>query len=268
MLAHSPTRQTLRRLCTLLPLLLTLVKDVADAAAQPARTLEPLNWNALLTTERAAPWVNAGKAWVSTDGKQVAFFVQEPSSAEGISRTLTIKDVDTDAVVFQKTLFSEEESLQHHDDLDELARSRAHEVLAARPQDRWAPLEHVDLSSHEREFFSDACFEKRLHPKRTAKLGAVRVTYEEPLLQIWNQNKTVLKRQVLEWRVMQQGCPHASPSWLKRVFIDSTRGVVLLELGFCGTDLCPEPATAFHALRLPSSTKRSAKAARTQPPVK
>ena len=204
--------------------------------------------------------MNAGKAWVSTDGQQVAFVRQEPSSAEGISRTVIIKDVYTDAVVFQKTLFSEEESLQHHDDLEELARSRAHELLAARPQDRWVPLDHEDLSSHEREFFSDACFEKQLHPKRTARLGAVRVTYQEPHLQVWNQDKTVLKRQVLAWRVTQQGCPHASPSWLKRVFVDSTRGVVLLELGFCGTDLCPEPATAFHALRLPSSAKRTPKA--------
>jgi|GEM_PF-4064860 len=267
-------RRALRLICTLSTFFLVNAELVVEAAAPSSRPdpwvfSNPLRSEALFAAGYAAPWLNAGSAWVSTDGKQVAFFTREPSSAEGISRTLVVKDVDTDTVVFTKTLFSEEESRKHGTALERLARSRAQEVLAARPQDRWVPLAHQDLSSHEREFFSDACFEKQLHPKRSATLETLKVTYQEPRVQFWRRGKKVLDRKVPSWRFQREQCPHASPSWLNRVFSSHVHGVVLLELGFCGTDLCPEPATVFHTLRIPGEKPRTAEPSKpqaTEPP--
>ncbi|MFY0582805.1 hypothetical protein ACN28S_58645 [Cystobacter fuscus] len=256
-------RQALRFLCTLSAFALVpggLAADAVEPSSRPRPWVfsDPLRSEALFASGYAAPWLSAESAWVSSDGKRVAFFTREPSSAEGISRTLVVKDVDTDAVVFEKTLFSEEESLQHGIALERLARSRAREALAALPRNQWAPLAHLDLSSHEREFFSDACFEKQLHPKRSAALEALKVTYQEPRVQIWRRGKSVLDRKFPSWRLKQEQCPHASPSWLNRVFSSQLQGVVLLELGFCGSDLCSEPATTFHALRIPSGKRQAA----------
>jgi hypothetical protein len=213
---------------------------------------DPLRSNALFASGYAAPWFNPASAWVSSDGTHVAFFVREPSSAEGLSRTLVIKAVDTDTAVFEKTLFSEEESLQQGPALDRLARSRAREALASWPRAQWIPLVQQDLSSHEREFFSDACYQKQLHPQRSASLETLKITYQEPRVQVWRRGKKLLDRRVPSWKLKQEQCPRASPSWLNRAFTSGGRGVILLELGFCGTDLCPEPATAFHVLRIPS----------------
>lgn len=231
--------------------------DAAKAFPRPTPWIfpDPLRSDALFASGYAAPWFSTASAWVSSDGTHVAFFVREPSSAEGISRTLVIKEVDTDTAVFEKTLFSEEESLQQGAALDRLARSRAREALAAWPRGQWVPLAQQDLSSHEREFFSDACYQKQLHPKRTAALESLKITYQEPRIQVWRRGKKLLDRRTPDWKLKQDSCPHASPSWLNRAFTSTTQGVVLLELGFCGMDLCPEPSTAFHTLRISPATK-------------
>ncbi|WP_434383019.1 hypothetical protein [Melittangium boletus] len=258
-----PRRRWLRLLPSLLMCGLIRTVNVAGAAApseeaHPWLFPEPLRSDALFAEGYAAPWLSPSSAWVSADGKRVAFFTREPASAEGISRALVIKDVDKDEVISERTLFTEEESLRYGGALTRLAKSRAQDILTANPQDRWVPLAHQDLSDHEREFFSDACFEKQLHPKRSTLVGSLKITYQEPRVQIWRRGKKLLDRQTPSWRVKQDPCPHASPSWLNRVFGDAIRGVVLLELGFCGVDLCPEPATAFHVLRVPPEQPREA----------
>jgi hypothetical protein len=258
--------------CVLAGLLLTSNSLSAEAAATPAAAapsgeapLQPAPWvfshplraDVLFAAGYSAPWLNVQSAWVSSDGKRVAFFTRESSAAENISRTLLVKDVDTDAVVFEKVLFSEEESLQHSgSNLERLARARAREALSQLEQYQWKPLVHYELPSHEREFFSDYCFEKQLRPKRSVSLGDLKITYQEPRVQLWRRGKKVLDRRVSSWRVRQKGCTQASPSWLNRVFASREQGVVLLELGFCGMDLCSEPPAAFHALRIPSDKPR------------
>jgi hypothetical protein len=231
-----------------------------EAPPRPASWVfsHPLKADALFAAGYAAPWMSAQGAWLSSDGKSVAFFTREPSSAEGLSRTLLVKNVDTDAVVFEKVLFSEEESLQHGGpDLERLARARVGEALARLEQYQWKPLVRHELPSHEREFFSDYCFEKQLRPNRSVSLGDLKIAYQEPRVRIWRRGKKVLDRRVSSWRVRQEGCKQASPSWLNGVFVNREQGVVLFELGFCGVDLCSEPPAAFHVLRIPGDKPRA-----------
>jgi CheY-like chemotaxis protein len=258
--------------CVLAAALLTDSSLSAEAASAPTTAaapgeapLQPTPWvfshplraDVLFAAGYSAPWLNARSAWVSSDGKRVAFFARESPAVERISRTLVVKDVDTDAVVFEKVLFSEEESVQHAGShLERLARARAQEALAQLEQYQWRPLTHHELPSHEREFFSDYCFEKQLRPKRSVSLGDLKLAYQEPRVQLWRRGKKVLDRRISSWRVRQEGCTQASPSWLNGVFLSREQGVLLLELGFCGMDLCPEPPTAFHALRIPSDKPR------------
>ena len=217
----------------------------------------PLRFDVLFAAGYAAPWMSPQSAWVSTDGKSVAFFTTEPSSAENSSRTLVVKDVETDAVTFQKELFSEEESAQRSfPDRSRLARVRTWEALPYLEQRQWKHLARQELPPNETEFFSDACFEKKLRPKRSVSVGDLKVSYQEPRVQIARGGKKVLDRRFPSWTLRQQGCAHASPSWLKGVFVSREQGVVLLELAFCGADHCPEPASAFHVLRIPSDKPR------------
>jgi hypothetical protein len=205
--------------------------------------------------------MSAPSAWVSNDGRSVAFFMTEPSSAENISRTLVVKDVETDAVTFQKQLFSEEESAQRSfPDRIRLARARTWEAFPYLEQRQWKHLTRQELPPNETEFFSDACFEKKLRPKRSVSVGDLKVSYQEPRVQIARGGKKVLDRRFPSWTLRQEGCAHASPSWLKSVFVSREHGVVLLELAFCGADHCPEPASAFHVLRIPSDKPRAGSA--------
>jgi hypothetical protein len=119
-------------------------------------------------------------------------------------------------------------------------------------QRQWKRMVHQELPPHENEFFSDACFEKQLRPKRAISVGDLKISYQEPRVQISHRGKKVLDRRFPAWKLRQEGCAKASPSWLQEVFVSHEHGVVLLKLGFCGMDRCPEPAATFHVLRIPS----------------
>jgi hypothetical protein len=226
---------------------------------------EPLRAPALLARGYGEPWRLAQGAWVSGDGKSVAFFTRESSSAEGLTRALVVKDVDTDAVLFEKVLFSEEEERQGHGaNLERLARARAWEARPFLEQRQWTPLAASPPSFTEGEFFSDACFLEQMRPKRTVSLAGLNISYQEPRLQIGRQGKKVLDRRFPAWRVRQEWCERANPSWLSGAFVSREQGVVLVELGFCGVDTCPEPPAAFHVLRLPGHKPRTGGAAAGQ----
>jgi hypothetical protein len=226
----------------------------------------PVRVDVLFAGGYAAPWMSPQSAWVSSDGKSVAFFTTEPSSVENPSRTLVVKEVETDAVTFQKELFSEEESAQRSfPDRVRLARARTWEALSYLEQRQWTHLARQELPPNEREFFSDACFEKHLRPKRSVSVGDLKISYQEPRVQISRGGKKVLDRRFPSWKLHQEGCAHASPSWLKGVFVSREQGVVLLELAFCGADHCPEPASVFHVLRIPGDKPRAGGPASAQP---
>jgi hypothetical protein len=204
------------------------------------------------------PWLLPRHAWISSDGKYAAFFTREASDEEGLSRTLVVKEVDTNVVVFEKMLFSTEESLQRRlYDLVRLARTRTWEALPYMEQHQWTPLTRQELPPSENEFFSDYCFMNQLRPRRSVSVGDLRISYQEPRVRISRRGRKVLDRRFPDWGVRQELCEHPNPSWLKSVFVSREHGVVLLELGFCGMDLCSEPAEVFHALRIPRDKARA-----------
>ncbi|OJT24983.1 hypothetical protein BO221_11385 [Archangium sp. Cb G35] len=228
----------------------------------------PLQASPLFATGGGEPTSPDRGAWISSDGKSVAFLTRESSAAEGSARALVVKDVDTDAVVFEKVLFSEEEGFQRSGpDLERLARSRAWEARSYLAQREWKPLLYRENPQHDAEFFSDACFIQRKRPKRSVSLEELKLTYQEPRLEISRRGKKVLDRRFPSWGVRQQGCEHASPSWLNGTFVNPERNVVLIELGFCGVDSCPEPPAAFHVLRLPPDKSRAGATASDQTKV-
>ena len=263
----------IRRACFLAGVLLASGVLPAPAFAKaplprpvPVVFSHPVRVDVLFAGGYAAPWMSPQSAWVSSDGNSVAFFTTEPSSAENPSRTLVVKEVETDAVTFQKELFAEEESAQRRfPDRVRLARARTWEALSYLEQRQWTHLARQELPPNEREFFSDACFEKHLRPKRSVSVGDLKISYQEPRVQISRGGKKVLDRRFPSWKLHQEGCAHTSPSWLKGVFVSRERGVVLLELAFCGADHCPEPASVFHVLRIPGDKPRAGGPASAQP---
>ncbi|WP_309891674.1 hypothetical protein [Archangium sp.] len=200
----------------------------------------------------------ADGAWVSNDGKRVAFFTREPAMNDGPERTLVVKDVDTDAIVFQKVLFSQEESSQRSgSDLERLARARAREARPVLEQYQWKPLPHHELEHYDTEYLSEACYAKQLRPKRSLSVEGLKIVYQAPRVQIWSGSKKVLDRGHPSWRVRQKHCAHANPAWLSGAFVSREHGVVLLQLRFCGSEACEEPPTAFHVLRIPKDKPRA-----------
>lgn len=231
----------------------------------PWRMSEPLQAPALFAAGRGEFASLDRGAWLSSDGKSIAFLTRESSAAEGIARAIVVKDVDTDTVVFEKVLFSEEESFQRSGpDLERLARSRAWEARASLMQREWKPLPYRENPHHDAEFFSDACFSRQQRPKRSVSLDALKVSYQEPRLQIWRRGKKVLDRRFPSWGVRKQWCEHANPSWLNGTFVSQEHGVVLIELGFCGVESCTEPPAAFHVLRIPPDKSRTGGASPVQ----
>jgi hypothetical protein len=219
---------------------------------------EPLQTRAVLAAGYGEPARLASGAWISSDGKSVAFFTQQSSARELSARSLVVKDVDSNAVIYEKVLFAEEESAElSGPDLERLVRARAWEARSYLRQSKWKPLPYQELPHSETEFMSDACFSKQLRPKRTMSVGDLKISYQEPRVQIWRRGKRVLDRRFPSWRVKWEFCEKANPSWLQGAFVSHEQGVVLLELNFCGVDLCPEPPLAFHVLRLPRTTPRA-----------
>jgi hypothetical protein len=271
MKSSPPHRKRPGLACALAVVLLLASSSSAAKAASPKAAVprpapvtpaSPVRNDVLFAAGFDAPWWLPRYAWISSDGKNVAFFTREASDDESISRTLVVKDVDTDAVVFEKLFFStgeSEESLQRGiRELVHLARTRTWETLPYMDQHQWMPLTRHELPESETEFLSDYCFMSQMRPKRSVSAGDLKISYQEPRVQIARRGRKVLDRRFPDWRVRQELCEHPNPSWLKSVFVSREHGVVLLELGFCGMDLCSEPAEVFHALRIPKDKPRGA----------
>jgi hypothetical protein len=262
MTGSYPPHWSLGLVCTLaLASLVSSPSSATEASAPPPPPTplilsEPLQTDVLYASGYGTPWGFAHGAWLSADGKSVAFLVPQSPAGEGTARTLVVKDVDTDAIIYEKVLYSEEEQLQMRGtDLERLARARAWEARTWLRQRQWKPLLYQELPST--DFSSDGCFEQQLRPRRSVTAGELKITYQEPRVQLSRRGKQVVDRRFPSWKVRKEWCERPNPSWLKGVFISQEHGVVLLELGFCGVDGCIEPPPAFHVLRLPSDKRRT-----------
>jgi len=235
-----------------------------EALLQPVPLVfsAPLGTQATQTLWAAAGYEAGGSTvgnWVSSDGKSVAFFTGASSSSGGDARTLVVKDVDTDAVIFEKVLFTEEEGFQRSGpDLERLARVRIWEARSYLEQRQWQPLLlHQELPHYDTVVLSEACYAKQIRPKRSMSIGDLKISYQEPRVQLWTRGKKVLDRSVPSWKVRQAECEHASPAWLQGAFVSREHGVVLLQFSFCGSHACNEPPAAFHVLRIPRDKPRA-----------
>ena len=220
------------------------------AAAPKAPLPEPTSWELSAPLQAPALFAAGGGehaspdrgAWISSDGKSVAFLTRESSAAEGRARAIVVKDVDTDTVVFEKVLFSEEESFQRSaPDLERLARARAWEARPFLAQHDWKPLPYRENPQHDAEFFSDgaSCSGSAPSARSSSRISRSRIRSQD--LQIWRRGKKVLDRRFPSWGVRKQWCEHANPSWLNGTFVSREHGVVLLELGSAGWIAAPSP---------------------------
>jgi hypothetical protein len=254
--------------CTLLLVLPAITAAASEAPPpQPAPLMlsTPLPTHALWAGGYGDPTSSTYGAWVSSDGKRVTFFTTEPAVNDGRERTLVVKDVDTDSVVFQKLLFSQQESeARSGPDLERLGRTRAWEARPYLEQDSWQSLPKQELSHYDSEYLSEACYEKQVRPKRALSFEGLKISYQEPRVRIWSGGKKVLDRGYPAWRMRKEGCKRSSPAWLSSAFVSREHGVVLLEFRFCGSDACDEPPPAFHVLRIPKSKPRAGSASGTQ----
>ncbi len=204
----------------------------------------------LFASKFAASRFHAGGAWLSSDGKRVAFFLEASPAVEANASTLIIKEVKTDARVWQKALFTLEESRHlQQPALDRLVRSRLVEARAELPWQKWIPLEGGTLPAP--DFFSDACFESKSPPPRRTDFSGLTVTYQEPRLQIEREGKRLVDIRRPAWRAFNKSCDTFNPTWLQSLYMDKSQRVMLVGLGHCGADACPEPPQQFHAVPLP-----------------
>ena len=230
---------------------------------QPSLRSEPLKFNHPLRSDvtypggMGLPWMAARNAWVSRDGRYVTFFAREAPADEGASRRLVVKDVDKDLEVFSKSIHSGEESLRQGGVfLDNSSRAHAWEAMTQVDEYGFQPMASQQVTAREKVIDSYGCYEEQIHTRYSLALEQLKVSYQEPRLQVWRQGKKLLDRQFPEWSLHKDGCQLASPSWMNKVFADPAHGVVLVELEFCGMDHCLEPASAFHVVRIPADTPR------------
>jgi hypothetical protein len=252
---------SIRLACVLslaLPTAVAFASDGVPPRPAPQLLSTPLPTHVVWAGGYGKPTLLAHGAWLSSDGKRVAFFTTGPSGDTGPERTLVVKDVDTDTVVFQKQLFSEQESeTRSGPDLERLSRARAWEARPYLESTSWQPLPQQELSHYDSEYLSEACYAKQARPTRSVSFEGLKLSYQEPRVQVWSGARKILDRRFPAWRVHQAGCAHASPAWLSSVFVSREHGVILLELRFCGSHACDEPAPAFHVLRIPRNKPRA-----------
>ncbi|AKJ02981.1 hypothetical protein ATI61_113168 [Archangium gephyra] len=218
----------------------------------PISTTTPAATDVLFASTFASSRFHATGAWLSSDGKRVAFFMEASPAVESNSSTLLIKDVKTDAVLWQKPLFTLDESRNlQQPALDRLVRARLIEARAKLPTPQWIPLERGTLPAP--EFFSDACFEAKSAPPRTVDVSGLTVTYEEPLLRVERAGKRLVELRRPAWRAFNKSCATYNPTWLQSLYMDQAQRVLLVGLGHCGADACPEPPQQFHAISLPGN---------------
>ena len=225
--------------------------ESSGAQPSPISTTTPAAVDVLFASKFASSRFHAGGAWLSMDGKRVAFFMEASPAVEAGSSTLVIKDVKTDARLWRKDVLTLDESRHlSASALDRLVRSRLIEAHAKLPTRQWMALQGGALPRP--DFFSDACFEAKSAPPRTVNASGLTVTYEEPRLWVEREGKRLVELHRPAWRAFNKSCDTYNPTWLQSLYMDNAQRVMLVGLGHCGADACPEPPQQFHAIALPS----------------
>jgi ankyrin repeat protein len=193
-------------------------------------------------------------AWLSSDGSKVAFFIGTfPIPGVGIDNpSLVVKDASTDAVVWQKPILTFDENLypQSPTQLQRLARTRMIEAGNEIPWKEWIRMDGVVLP----EGGIPTCSMNR-PIRRTTNFKGLRITYQEPVLEIERGMKRLIKIRRTPWRPDNKDCEYANPAWLYNVYLDQSEQVMLIGLAYCGNDTCPELPLDLHVVQLPVNNK-------------
>ncbi len=231
---------------------------------------KPTTGDVLFTSGLASPHALAMGAWRSADGTKIAFFVGASPASEAFSQTLVVKDARTDAKVWQMPILTLDESqaLQPND-LERLVRGRLIEAEAKLPWKKWVPMEGGELPDP--GFASDQCFLSRAAPERVVDFSGLKVTYQEPRFRVERGSTLLVDIHRPSWRSYDTNCNTFNPSWLQSLYLDASGSIMLVGLGYCGVDACPEPPQGFHVisiqagvvpLRLKKGIEREEKAVR------
>jgi len=234
----------------------------AEAPPRPAVSPAPAAADLLFASGFKTFRFYATGAWSTADGARMAFFTSGPPGMDERSSTLVVKDTKTDASVWRRVIFSGEESERLSPrDLERLARTRLVAAGAELPWKSWLPMEGGPLP--EPDFASDQCYIDKSQPSRTTVSSDLKVTYQEPQLRVEREGTVLLDLRRPAWRARNASCNAFNPTWLQSVYVDRSRKGILVGLGHCGVDACPEPAQAFHAVALPAKASSPPKETRT-----
>jgi hypothetical protein len=234
----------------------------AEAPSRPAVSPTPTSADVLFASGFKALQFHALGAWSTQDGTRIAFFAPGPPGLDERASTLVVKDTKTDATVWRKVIFSGDESERlSRRDLERLARTRLVAAGAQLPGKSWLPMDGGALP--EPDFASDQCYIDKAQPSRTTDASGLKITYQEPRLRVEREGAVLLDLRRPAWRARNESCNAFNPTWLQRVYVDRSRRSLLVGLGHCGVDACPEPAPAFHAVALPGKAPSPPKETRT-----
>jgi hypothetical protein len=228
--------------------------EQAEAGPTRASTATPTE-EVLFASGLASSRFHATGAWLSADGTKVAFFVPESPASEARASTLVVGDAKTDARVWRKPIFTMEESRRLLPlALERLARARLIEARTKLPWQKWIPMLKDTLPAP--NFASDACFLSHSAPELQTVFLDMTVTYQEPRLRIERGGNLLMDMERSSWRSYNTNCDTFNPTWLQSLYVDESRNTMLVGLGHCGTDACPEPEPDFHVVPLRGSGDR------------
>jgi hypothetical protein len=187
---------------------------------------------------------------VTPDGSRVAIAYSGEDGARGdFNLALVIRDVKTDRVLQREVvakagaLALSPEALQHR--LAALNRALARTA--------WVPL---------KRYPSDRKPGTGAPEVSTVVAGELTMSFREPRLTVRRGERVLLDQRYAGWsapvtrfaeRCEDGPCECRNPAYLAEAAVDEARRVVMVKIGYAGTDACWEPDSQVHVLRLPGS---------------
>lgn len=188
---------------------------------------------------------------VSRDGKRVAIAQRLEDGARGTpNQTLWIKDADTDEVLTEMVVLG----VKEHNDLVGSADEAA--ALAALIEKRLAKANALLATETWTPFTAGAAPSGEWNAPRRVDFGGITVVYEQPALTVTENGVTIHDADYPAWlsrpyKVMDDEIECENPALLRAVYLSREQRVLVVRIGYYGTDMCWEPDSQFHVVRLP-----------------
>ncbi len=185
---------------------------------------------------------------VSRDRRWVALFVVDADSARGNPNgSVQVVDAKTGKIATQKVILSPDEADEISPALRKTVAERIEKSRALIAGYDWVTLDaFAEPGDHEDAFVGPLT----LGDDATG----VRVTFKEPRLVVTIAGEAVHEKTHKRWSAPTQRSEDGTcenPATLLGGFIDPTRRVLLIHLGYRGNDTCWEPTDQMRVVRLP-----------------